>query len=672
MAKLKTREIAPLSFRAAIVPGSIDEEKRTVDLVWSTGARVLRGSFDPYFEELSMKPSHVRMERLKSGNTPLLNSHRSGDLADVIGVVEKASLAKGEGRATVRFSAEPDADAIFRKVVERIVKNVSVGYRTFKLEQVREKGADPEETPTFRATDWEPHELSMVPIGADAGASVRNQADQNPCEFIELANDKEQRDMDPKTAPEAIPADPKPVAPVAPAGTPALSADEKRVLLVADRKRTADIRRVASHLDIKSSDADKAIADGVSIDAFRAQAFDDYAARSELPIPDTSRPDIMGGDDEKDKTARAMGNWLIVRSSNSSVIEEAAKRRGEKVDLDPGQFRGMTLLDMCRASLESAGESHRGLSKLELAGKALSHRSGGMNTTTDFPVVLEEAMHKLLLGAYATTPDTWSRFCATGSVGDFRAHNRYRLGSFGALDTVAEHGEFQNKSIPDGRKETITATTKGNIIALSRQAIINDDMDAFTKLSAQLGRAARLSIEMDVYALLALNAGLGPDMQDGNPLFDASHANIGAGVALSVGAVDADRILMKSQTDDSGNEILDISPAVLLVAAGLASLAKQINAAEFDLSDVGGFAPNTSRGMFRDIVDTARLTGTRRYTFADPNIAPTLEVAFLDGQQEPFLEMQEGYRIDGVTWKVRLDYAVAGIDYKGATTDAGV
>ncbi len=117
-----------------------------------------------------------------------------------------------------------------------------------------------------------------------------------------------------------------------------------------------------------------------------------------------------------------------------------------------------------------------------------------------------------------------------GSVSDFCAHKRYRTGSFGDLDTVNELAEFKSKSIPDGEAASIAATTKGNIASISRQAIVNDDLGAFTSLATKLGRAARRSIEADVYALLALNSGAGPTMGDGNALFHSSHGNV-AGTA---------------------------------------------------------------------------------------------------------------------------------------------
>ena len=281
-------------------------------------------------------------------------------------------------------------------------------------------------------------------------------------------------------------------------------------------------------------------------------------------------------------------------------------------------------------------------------------------------------MHKTLQAAYATAALTWNRFCATGSVSDFRAHNRYRTGSFGSLDAVNELGEYVNKSIPDGEKASITAGTKGNIINLSRTAIINDDLGAFVGLSNMLGRAAARTVEADVYALLASNTGLGPTMGDGKTLFHADHKNITTGAALSMAAIDADRVAMASQLDVSGNDYLDLRPAVLLVPIGLGGTARSINDAQYDPDTANKLQkPNIVNGLFRDIVDTPRMTGTRRYLFADPSEAPVLEVAFLDGNQNPYLELQNGFDVDGARYKVRLDYGVGAIDYRGAVTNAG-
>lgn len=293
-------------------------------------------------------------------------------------------------------------------------------------------------------------------------------------------------------------------------------------------------------------------------------------------------------------------------------------------------------------------------------------------STSDFPILLENTMHKALQSAYAVAALTWQRFCNTGSVSDFRAHSRYRVGSLSNLDSVTELGEFKNKTIPDGEKATITAGTKGNIINLSRQSVINDDLGAFVGLASSLGRAAARTIESDVYALLALNSGLGPTMGDGYSLFHANHANITTAAAISMAALDADRVALASQKDVGGNDYLDLMADVLLVSITLGGTARGIIGAEYDPDTTGKLQkPNIVRNLVRDVVDTPRLSGTRRYLFANPSEAPVLEVAFLDGVQDPYLEVQDGFDVDGARYKVRLDYGVGAIDYRGAVTNAG-
>lgn len=364
-------------------------------------------------------------------------------------------------------------------------------------------------------------------------------------------------------------------------------------------------------------------------------------------------------EDESDKRRDAIVAALLVRAGVADKATRAAAQASS--------YRGLKLLDIAKASLTHAGIKHDRMDPMQIVGAAFTQ------STSDFPILLENAMHKVLQTAYTTAADTWSRFCATGSVSDFRAHPRYRTGSLGNLDTLNELGEFKNKTIPDGEKASITAGTKGNVINLSRQAIINDDLGAFIGLAANLGRAARRTIEADVYALLALNAGLGPLMADGNTLFHAAHNNIGTGSAISVAGLDADRVKMASQTDVGGNDFLDLRPSVLLVPLGLGGQARQVVGAEYDdESSKNQRRPNIVRDLFDDIVDTPRMTGTRRYLFASAVDAPVIEVAFLDGNDMPYLESEAGFSVDGTRWKVRLDYGVGAIDYRGAVTNAGV
>lgn len=374
--------------------------------------------------------------------------------------------------------------------------------------------------------------------------------------------------------------------------------------------------------------------------------------------PSGAYPRVQTVEAEVDKRRAAMSQSIIVRAGFGTQEMRAS--------INANPFRGAKLLDIARASLQAAGVRTDGMSQMEVVAAAFTQ------STSDFPVVLENAMHKTLLAAYVTQAMTWSRFCKRGSVSDFRAHNRYRFGSIGTLDSKNELGEFKNKLIPDGEKGSITATTKGNIINLSREAIVNDDLGAFVGLANNLGQAASRTVEVAVYALLAQNGGLGPVMSDAKTLFHADHGNLTTSAAISMDAIDKDRVAMASQKDVGGNDYLDLRPAVLLVPIGLGGTARSINDAQYDPDTANKLQkPNTVRGLFRDIVDTPRLTGNRRYLFADPNEAPVIEVAFLDGAEEPYLEQETGFTVDGSRWKVRLDFGTAAIDYRGAVTNAG-
>jgi HK97 family phage prohead protease len=654
-------QVAPLALRASVSPATIDEAKRTVEVVWTTGARVLRGYYDQFWEELSLDPKHVRMDRL-NGGAPLLDAHNGYDNGGVIGVVESARLEKGRGTATVRFAKaedDPNADAIFRKVKDGIIRNVSVGYRINKMEKVSEETG---KVPVYRAVDWTPHEISFVPIGADAGAGVRGVQVTNPCEFIE-ERAMEDENPTPTTTPAVTPA-------TTPAPAPSADAARAEATRV-ERERVLGIQRIGRTLSRPQPEIDAAVNGTTTLEAFRASAVEALAAAPQGQggtIPFGRSLAIVAGDDARDKFMRCAEHAILLRAGVGDMVVQDAAKRGEKLQLDPGECRGLTMAELAREFLERAGEKTRGMDKMEMVGRAFMQR--GANSTGDFTVLLENALHKTLLAAYGTTPDTWRRFCKVGSVSDFRPHPRYRQGSFGVLSTVNEGGEFVNASIPDGKKESISATTKGRMVALTRQAIINDDMGAFNDIATRLGRAAALTIEVDVYALLAAN----PTMGDGVALFHANHGNIGAAAAITVASIDADRVLMAQQQDSALNEFLELRPAVLVLPVGLGGAARVINQSQYDTDKIANARnqePNKVVGLYRDIVDTARLTGTTRFSFADPAIAPVIEVVFLNGQQSPYMEMQQGWRIDGTEWKIRMDFGVGAIDWRGAVRNAG-
>lgn len=436
----------------------------------------------------------------------------------------------------------------------------------------------------------------------------------------------------------------------------AVNADEIRAeALAAETQRRTDIRaafrRHTTHTDLLNACLDDP---SVSVEDARKRLLDEIGADA------TPSGRITAGEDEADRYRAAAAEWLVARHS------------GTLASLDRSNpARGLSLIDIARNGLESAGVSTRGMTNDEIASRAI--RAAITHSTSDFPVILEEALHKTLQSAYAVASDTWRRFCAVGTLNDFRPHNRYRMGSIGNLTGVLQNGEFKDTTLPDAEKESITGDTKGVILNLSRQIMVNDDLGAFLGAGQALARAAARTIEADVYALFALNTGNGPTMQDGNPLFHASHGNIAdTGGAPTVELVEAARVQMAGQMDVGGNDYLDLRPSIWLGPIGLGAKAREVNGAEYnDSASKNQRRPNVVRGLFDDIVDTRRLTGTPWYMLANPSDAAVFEVAFLNGRQEPFAEMQEGFRVDGVSWKIRHDYGVAAVDYRGIVKNAG-
>lgn len=653
--------------RAEFAGSSVNIEKRTAEIIFTTGARVLRSNWSDgkFWEELEVSEKAVDLSRFNSGRAPLLVDHDGRSVGSVVGVIESARIAGGKGYANVRFARDAKSEEIFQKVADGVLTSISVGYRIERMEKI-EAGAD--SIPVFLATRWEPAEASLVSMPADPGAHVRSQQsthnDRSNTVF------KKQRQQEPDS------------------GNGSGGGDVAQK----ERERVEGIRHSVKTARLEASIGDELIRAGTPLDQARNQVIDILATRSDSLLGGDHgaggadggyrRGAITGGETSGEKFVRGAAAWLAERSGNGLIVaaHQAAKQGKlngtaramfKDVETDGGEFRGMSLFDLARESLERNGVRTRGMDRQKLVGVALTHRAA----SGDFPILLENTMHKTLQAAFALQPDTWTRFCKAMDVRDFRSANFYRSGSFGTLDTITESSEYQNKAIPDGAKIAISTATKGNIISLSRRAIIDDDMSALADLAMKLGRAARLSIESDVYALLAQNGGLGPTQTDTFPFFDsAARGNVnGTGAGLAVSAIDADRVIMSRQQDLGSNDYLDLKPAVLLVATELGGAARVINDAAYDVTGSSAFEmPNRVRGLFREVVDSPRLTGTRRYLFADPSVCPAIVVAFLEGQgQAPVIETQNGWRVDGVEWKVRIDYRAQMFDPAGAVTNAG-
>lgn len=680
---------------AMILPKTLNEELRTVDVVWTTGAAVLRGFFQQYWEKLSLEPKSVRMKRLNNG-APFLNTHCADDASTVPGVVQpgSAALEPKRGIATVRFTragVDPNADMIFEKVKDGILQNISVGYQTYEMTKVSEGGAD--KIPIFEATDWEPYELSVVPMGSDDGAGFRAAStERHPCVFINTRKQQERTTMADDTETGTETGGTRGGSPAAAATQAAIStrlenakaleaarihaAEDARVM---EQTRQLGIRDIADKAGLGGQWADDLVRANCTVADAQAAAFNALVRKD---TSDGIQPylRITAGEDVRDKFVTGGMAWLIERSGHTDAIVGAKKvqrlaHHFKDVSTDPGNFRGMRLPDLARYALELRGRVPANLHGEALIRAALQTRAdAGMNTTSDFSILLEAVVNKIFLGQYALAPVTWPMWAGRKSVQDFRTSTFYRPGTFGVLDSVGESGEVKHKNIPDGEKRTMTPATKGNIIGITRRSLANDDMGAFQNLASGLGLAAALTVESDAFAMITPNSGLGINY-DANPLFHTSRSNIGPTGVMSATTLDVARATMAKQKDPSGNQFLALQPAVWLGPSELSGTAKQFNSSTTDPTDnkaqgVG----NKVLNLFATIVGSPYLSAVsavRHYLLADPGLYPVFAVGFLDGQEAPRIETEQSFGFDGVQMKVILDYGTAVIDFRGAVTCAG-
>lgn len=423
-------------------------------------------------------------------------------------------------------------------------------------------------------------------------------------------------------------------------------------IVAAERQRAADIQALCLRHQ-RPDLAEKLIHDGASIDAARSAVLDAMAAASATGTR-TGAPHIETLRDETETRRAAVENALLHRAAPGRVKLDDAGR----------QYRGMTLLEIARDTVERTGISTRGMDKMEIARQALQVRAS--LSTSDFPSILSAVANKTLRMGYETAPQTFKPFSRMTTAADFKQINRVALGDAPRLKKVNENGEFTMGTVGEG-KESYQLATYGRIISITRQAIVNDDLGAFAELPAKFGRAAA-DLESDiVWGIITANAAL----SDNVALFHASHGNLAAsGAAISVNALGAARAAMRVQKSLDGN-LINVSPAYLLVPAAQELLAQQYTSADFvsaKSSDTNPFK-GTLQVIAEPRLDAASTTAW--YLAADPMQIDTVEYAYLEGNQGVYLENDMGFEIDGMQIKARLDFAAKAIDYRGLFKNPG-
>ena len=614
MAHHKRQSSNLLTRQASLTPASFDAARRTVGLVWSTGAAVQRYDFEGAFtERLDMSPDAVDLSQLSGG--PVLNSHNRFDVREILGTVLDPTVDGQRGTATVRLSSRPDVEPILRDVADGIISRVSVGYSVQQWQTAKDAAGNRTKT----ATRWTPAEISFTAIGADPGARTRQEDNEGEC------------DCDPD--------DPE---------CHCDESEEGTMSAIPDQIRTA-----ARVLNI-SGDFVESIAtrEGVTIEAARSEL---------LSHLQQSSPRIDGRAqvtrDERDSFMERMLNAVGHRCNHSIQLRDDAR-----------PWANRRLADIGREFLRVAGES-------TLGNEAdVFLRWGALHTTSDFGNFLAELFNKTLLVAYKIAPSGLKLLARASTNNDFRAKHVYRNSPMGRLQPVNEHGEFKRTDKSDVAPESYSVKTYAAVFGITRQTLVNDDMGVFNDIAAQLAIQAAEFENEQLAALLISN----PIMSDGNPLFSAVHNNIETNGSLfhapDSDSLSSARLSLRMQSNQNGQPIA-VDPRYLLAPAAIETAAQKALAAIYPTQTN---YVNVFDDFVRLVVDPRldhAGQNTAWYVFADVAQVPVLEFSYLSGYEGPRVYTRVGFPggsdIDGTEVLAQLDYGCGAISWQGAFRNPG-
>ena len=541
-----------------------------------------------------------------AGGLPLLFSH---DRSAPIGVVDGVRIDAGRLVGQLRFGQSVKATEVFNDVVDGVLRHVSISYSVDATEAI--DGG-------YAVTRWAVYEASVVSVPADPTVGIGRSAQEpnHPGVNPMLQNNTQNRDA-----------------------------------------QNTEIRATVKRHQLPDAFAEDLITRQLSHDAARLLVLDELARRDAASgghinisghvYPRGSGTGSAGGLEQRD---------LIVEALASRMGGPAAK-----VD-NPYVHAGLS--EIARECLEVRGVRTTGMSRGELISRSIE----GGHTASDFPNLLTTSGARTLRQSFNSYAGGMKRICKPSTAVDFRAKQRLMLGEAPALLKVSESGEFKSGTMAE-MKSSYALSTFGRIFSISRQALINDDLDAFGELSVKYGRAAAEFESSFLVALLTSN----PVMSDSLALFHATHGNLqtGAPSALSLTSLSTARQAMRLQKGLDGATPIDATPKYLVVPAALETTAEQLltQIMATQISNVNPFG-----GKLEIVVDPRLdvLSATAWYLAADANVLDTVEYSYLDSANGPEILADVGFEVDGMQWKVRLDFGAGVLDWRGLYKSNGV
>jgi hypothetical protein len=626
---------------ADLTPYTFDEQTNEIDVIFSAGA-IGRRNLDigPVDEELVVSDASIDLSRIQAGTAHVLDSHKNEELDDIIGVVVRAWVQDNVAMARLRLSVRPEMAGIVADIRAGVIRAISVGYQIQEYELVERQGM----VPLMRVTRWMPYEISFVPVPFDGECSTRS------AEIVAAA------EAPIVAAVEETPEVNKPETDAAPQVEAAITAADVQ----AAAQRAADVSAEITSLAVRSGIPEKAAELVRKHQTVEAAGLEILNMRAEEQKP--AALNVQTVRDETETRLRGIEQAIEARLNPSAKLDDNAR-----------QYRGMSLLEIGRTILESAGVATRQMDKFQLSGAVMMHRSGGMMTTSDFANITANVASKRMRSMYAALSPTykiWARRAA--NLPDFKSRLAVLMSGAPVLEQTNEAGEFKYGSLSD-QGVSYSAVTYGKILPFSRQLLINDDLSAFDKVVTAFGASSARTENNLAYAQLTGN----PTMSDSIAMFHASHSNLltGATSALSQDALNLGRKAMRKQKG-LASEPLNLAPKFLIVPTDLEQLAYQLTSPGYFptvQTAINEFAQGGRTALtpvVDPILDSASTTAW--YLLGDGVMAETVEYAYVDGSEGPMIDQEVGFDVDGLKIKCRLDFAVKSVEWRGAVKSNGV
>lgn len=548
------------------------------------------------------------MSRLQSG-APLLASHDSQSLDSVIGVVERAWLDNGQGKAVVRFSTDEQSNKIYEKVKTGILRNVSIGYEVRKYQSV---GNKEDKIPTYRAVDYSIAEISIVPIGFDQKAQVRNNSNKfNEVEIIDSTN-KEKMENN----------------------------NEKKSETLQERSRAKEIRQAVRSAKFDESYADELIEQNLTSDQARKMVLEKLAAQQPPTINNTTRVEIGFGENDGHRK-RALESALLHRmDAKNFKVEENSKH-----------LFGRSLL----SQIESVIPRHTMESDVSYAARSMS--------SSDLPLIIANVAEKSMQTAYGLAPKSYSLWAGRQSVRNYKEHSFHALSDFPSLVERPEGSEFTYGYVSE-KQEKAQVVDYGRILSFSSKLLVNDDLSSLQKLSSGSGiAAARLDNQL-VYSALTTNK----VMADSVALYHNSHGNLAAsGAAISDTTIDLAFKAIMAQKSVGDLDNLNLVPKWLICGpANMVAAKKALAAINATTSaDVNVFSGSL------DLVVDSEISGNQYYFVCDNNLIDTVSLIHLEGREAPVFESRVNFMTNSLELKTAYAVAAAPLDWRGLYKNAG-